>query len=252
MLTGQIFFLRTNPVLATCDIRPPNEAFKNTKYGLSLLADFPEGEENQKHSPTHLHEGAVHTVHHVLNSIQRLTRMCFQLLQHSFIHWTKLLSTSLLLGTVTDLARSKPELMAENALLRKPLIILRRQVKRPVFKKTDRMLLVLLARAVRAWKQALFIIQEDDPPALASPGIQVVLEGQVQSGFFQTEDLRRHRGVDQGDGKEQSLVGSGTDPWRIPQAGASPQQTYDPEGHAERAYDSTKGPDLESLPPQSC
>src|SRR5438270_9892267 len=35
------------------------------------------------------------------------------------------------LGTLTDLARSKSELVAENALLRKPLIILRRQVKRP-------------------------------------------------------------------------------------------------------------------------
>ena len=65
------------------------------------------------------------------------------------------------LRTLTDLARSKSELVAENTLLRKPLIILRRQVKRPVFKKTDRMLLVLLARAVRTWKQALFIVQPE-------------------------------------------------------------------------------------------
>jgi hypothetical protein len=62
---------------------------------------------------------------------------------------------------VTDLARTKFELEAENALLRQQLIILRRQVKRPVYAKTDRMLLVLLVRMVRTWKQALFIVQPE-------------------------------------------------------------------------------------------
>ncbi len=51
--------------------------------------------------------------------------------------------------------------MAENALLRQQLVILRRQVKRPVCAKTDRMLLVLLVRMVRTWKQALFIVQPE-------------------------------------------------------------------------------------------
>jgi hypothetical protein len=36
-----------------------------------------------------------------------------------------------------------------------------RQVKRPTYAKTDRLLLVLLARAVRTWKQALFIVQPE-------------------------------------------------------------------------------------------
>jgi putative transposase len=53
--------------------------------------------------------------------------------------------------------------MAENALLRQQLIILRRQVKRPACTRTDRMLLVLLARMARTWKQALFIIQPETP-----------------------------------------------------------------------------------------
>jgi hypothetical protein len=70
-------------------------------------------------------------------------------------------TTSLLLATLTDLARSKSELVAENALLRKPLIILRRRVKRPACTKSDRMLLVLLASMVRTWKQALFIVQPE-------------------------------------------------------------------------------------------
>jgi putative transposase len=46
-------------------------------------------------------------------------------------------------------------------LLRQQLIILRRQVKRPACTKTDRMLLVLLARMVLTWKQALFIAQPE-------------------------------------------------------------------------------------------
>ena len=52
-------------------------------------------------------------------------------------------------GTLTDLRKSKSRLIAENALLRQQLIILRREVKRPTFTRTDRMLLVLLARLVR-------------------------------------------------------------------------------------------------------
>ncbi|HEV2662008.1 MAG TPA: hypothetical protein VGU68_15470 [Ktedonobacteraceae bacterium] len=51
--------------------------------------------------------------------------------------------------------------MAENALLRQQLIILRRHTKRPVYAKTDRMLLVLLARMVHAWKKVLFIVQPE-------------------------------------------------------------------------------------------
>ena len=75
--------------------------------------------------------------------------------------WTKPLVTSLPLSTITDLGRSKSELIAENALLRQQLIILRRQVKRPACTNTDRVLLVLLARLVRTWQQALVIVQPD-------------------------------------------------------------------------------------------
>jgi len=74
---------------------------------------------------------------------------------------TKPDTTSLMLGTLTDLVRSKSELVAENALLRQQLIILRRQVKRPACTKTDRMLLVLLAKMIRTWKQALVIVQPE-------------------------------------------------------------------------------------------
>src|SRR6266446_1992495 len=101
------------------------------------------------------------TVHRILTFITWLIGLCLQSLHHRFVAWTKLDTTSLLLGTLTDLARNKSELVAENALLRQQLIILWRQVKRPACTKTDRMLLVLLARMVRTWKQALFIVQPE-------------------------------------------------------------------------------------------
>jgi putative transposase len=97
----------------------------------------------------------------ILTIITWLTHLCLRSLHHRFVAWTKPDTTPLLLGTLTDLARSKSELVAENALLRQQLSILRRQVKRPACTRRDRMLLVFLARLVRAWKQALFIVQPE-------------------------------------------------------------------------------------------
>jgi putative transposase len=93
--------------------------------------------------------------------LKRLVGTSVCVLRTRFVLWTKPLTSSLPLGTLADLARSKSELMAENALLRQQLIILKRQVKRPAYTKTDRILLVLLARAVRTWKQALFLVQPE-------------------------------------------------------------------------------------------
>jgi transposase InsO family protein len=70
-------------------------------------------------------------------------------------------SISLLNGAITDLTKGKSELLVENALLRQQLIILHRQVKRPVCKKTDKFILLLLARMLRTWKQALLIVQPE-------------------------------------------------------------------------------------------
>jgi hypothetical protein len=77
----------------------------------------------------------------------------------------------------------------------------RRQVKRPACTKTDRMLLVLLAKMARNWKQSHITRSARDVITVASSGIQAVLEIQVQSTFCQTKDLGRDRSLDQGDGK---------------------------------------------------
>jgi hypothetical protein len=74
-------------------------------------------------------------------------------------------------------------------------------MKRPACTKTDRMLLVLLASMVRAWKQALLIVQEDDVTAVASPGFAALLEVQIQSNCSQIKDNHRDRGLDQGNGQ---------------------------------------------------
>ena len=97
----------------------------------------------------------------VLTHTLQLKGFSLDVLHHRFVRWTKPLTSSLLLGSLADLSRSKSQLIAENALSRKPLIILSRQVKRPVYRKADRVLLVLLARVVQTWKHALFIIQPD-------------------------------------------------------------------------------------------
>ena len=95
-----------------------------------LLAEFPEGKYHLKHRLAYLHKGGTSPVQRILIFIMRLTGVWLQLVNQRFVAWTKPDTSSLLLGTLTDLARSKTELAAENALLRQQLIILRRQVKR--------------------------------------------------------------------------------------------------------------------------
>src|SRR2546423_14155103 len=94
-------------------------------------------------------------------TIKQRVCLIFHALQKRFLCWVKPPTTSIVLGTLTDLLRGKSELIAENALLRQQLTILHRQIKRPVYKKTDRLLLVLLARMVRTWKQALYLLQPE-------------------------------------------------------------------------------------------
>ena len=92
-----------------------------------------------------------------------MQRVCFSFHAFSerFSLWIKLPATSLLPGTLADMNRGKSELLAENALLRHQLIILHRQIKRPVYRKSDRFLLVLLAGMARTWKQSLFLVQPE-------------------------------------------------------------------------------------------
>jgi hypothetical protein len=90
-----------------------------------------------------------------------VARPAAQVLRRRLLAATKPVPASVIAGTLADLVRTKPELIAENALLRQQLIILRRSVKRPRCTAADRTLLVLLASRLRAWRQSLLIIQPD-------------------------------------------------------------------------------------------
>jgi putative transposase len=81
--------------------------------------------------------------------------------QQQLKYWTKPATLSLISGVISDLTRSRSDLITENALLRQQLIVLQRQVKHPLLTRSDRFLLVLLARFTRFWKQALHIVQPD-------------------------------------------------------------------------------------------
>ncbi len=75
--------------------------------------------------------------------------------------WTKPATAILVTETLSDITRSRADLIAENAILRQQLIVLNRQVKRPQLTNADRIRLVLLARCTRFWQQALHIVQPD-------------------------------------------------------------------------------------------
>lgn len=76
-------------------------------------------------------------------------------------HWTRpeRSRAGLTIGALLDLRRSKPELVAENALLRHQLAILDRKTRRPKFTAKDRFLTVVLARLLPNWRDAVHIVK---------------------------------------------------------------------------------------------
>jgi len=82
-------------------------------------------------------------------------------LQERLKHWTKPAALPLTPGLLLDIARSRTDLIVENAMLRQQLIVLNRQIKRPQFTKPDRFYLVVLSHFTKFWKQTLHIVQPD-------------------------------------------------------------------------------------------
>ena len=82
-------------------------------------------------------------------------------LQERNRHWTKPAVPPLILGLLSDITRSRADLIAENAILRQQLIVLNRQIKRPQLTNFDRFRLVFLSHFTTFWKQALHIVQPD-------------------------------------------------------------------------------------------
>jgi len=68
----------------------------------------------------------------LLIPLRQRIALCFHALHDGMVGWIKPHSTSLLLGTIADLAKGKSQLLVENTLLRKPLIILHRVLRASV------------------------------------------------------------------------------------------------------------------------
>ena len=64
-------------------------------------------------------------------------------------------------GLLADLARSKMELLAENAFLRQQLLVAARHVRKPGFRIWDRLILVMLAAVVTNWRSALILVKPE-------------------------------------------------------------------------------------------
>ena len=67
--------------------------------------------------------------------------------------------THLVLAFLKVFFASRAVLAAENAMLRQQLIVLQRSVKRPQFRKRDRICLSWLSKLWSGWRSALLIVQ---------------------------------------------------------------------------------------------
>jgi transposase InsO family protein len=97
----------------------------------------------------------------LLHKLHHLGRRLAQAVSRGLATATRPSPARVVVDTLADLARSKGDLIAENALLRQQLLVLRRSVKRVHGTPLDRALLVVLASRVRAWRQALLIVQPE-------------------------------------------------------------------------------------------
>jgi hypothetical protein len=92
----------------------------------------------------------IHSIKRFVNNIKKRLKK-----------WSRPATASLAAGALSELKRSRKDLIAENAILHQQLIVLNRQVKRPQLTQADRLRLVGLAILTGFWQQALHIVQSD-------------------------------------------------------------------------------------------
>jgi hypothetical protein len=148
-------------------------------------------------------------------SIKQHISFCFHTLQEQVLRWMKPPTTFLVVGTLVDLTRGKAELLVENARLA-----------------ATTHHLVPTDQATGAQKDGPAspgAPGEDgpdveagarpgparDPSTLAPGAFPRVLEAQIQGALKKVEDFARDTQLDQGNGSQQSALGSRTYPWRV-------------------------------------
>lgn len=65
------------------------------------------------------------------------------------------------LGLVSDSLRPRRTLIAENVVLRQQLVVLRRQVKRPVLTRIDRLVIVGASALTATWRDSLMVVKPE-------------------------------------------------------------------------------------------
>jgi len=95
----------------------------------------------------------------IVGVLQQRAATRMRTMSRQFHQWTRPLTRTLVGGALADVPKTKRALLAENALLRQQLIILRRQVQRPALTPGERVWLVLLARLTHTWQTTLLLVQ---------------------------------------------------------------------------------------------
>jgi hypothetical protein len=97
---------------------------------------------------------------HVLEVLGRVGRACRRFVQGALGPKSGA-ATGPGRGLITDLARSKMELVVENAFLRQQLLVAGRHVKKPGFRMWDRLILLILAAVLANWRSALILVKPE-------------------------------------------------------------------------------------------
>ncbi len=92
--------------------------------------------------------------------IGQVSSRLYHATEQAFRDWLRP-CTVLALATAGDLARSKPQLLAENALLRQQLIAARRQIGKAELTPGERVRMVILASITRRWRESLLLVKPD-------------------------------------------------------------------------------------------
>ncbi len=128
------------------------------------------------------------------NAGKRLITRGLQQIEAQVKQWIKPAPDRQIIGGATDLFRSKPELIAENAFLRQQVIVLKRQsTGRPSITQHDRRVLVTLASKLREWKDVLHIVKPDTLTKWHRQGFQLFWrrksQGQVRKPRISPEAI---------------------------------------------------------------
>ena len=150
-------------------------------------------------------------------------------LQERIKYWTKPATPATISGLLSDLPRSRSDLVVENALLRQQLIVLNRQIKRPQLTNRDRFRLVFLSHFTKLWKQSLHIVQPDTLLRWHRELFRFYCRRKSQGKPKVSSDTIS---LIQEMAKENQLWGA--DPWRIAKTRDGSEQANYPEIPAER------------------